>query len=83
MTAIAIILAMSFGVVAPKMIIDRFAGGSTPSPSRDLPVSMNPTPSRALPVGPVPTAQALQEIGHPKKAPTQMAYVERSADNEP
>ena len=31
MTAIAIILAMSFGVVAPKMIIDRFGGGSTPS----------------------------------------------------
>jgi uncharacterized membrane protein YjjB (DUF3815 family) len=29
MTAIAIILAMSFGVVAPKMIIDRFGGGST------------------------------------------------------
>jgi len=31
MTAIAIILAMSFGVVAPKMIIDRFGGGSTPA----------------------------------------------------
>jgi hypothetical protein len=31
MTAIAIILAMSFGVVAPKMIIDRFSGGSTPA----------------------------------------------------
>src|SRR6266481_4003148 len=31
MTAIAIILAMSFGVVAPKMIIDRFGGGSTPT----------------------------------------------------
>jgi uncharacterized membrane protein YjjP (DUF1212 family) len=31
MTAIAIILAMSFGVVAPKMIIDRFSGGSTPT----------------------------------------------------
>ena len=30
-TAIAIILAMSFGVVAPKMIIDRFGGGSTPA----------------------------------------------------
>jgi uncharacterized membrane protein YjjP (DUF1212 family) len=30
MTAIAIILAMSFGVVAPKMIIDRFGGSSTP-----------------------------------------------------
>jgi hypothetical protein len=29
MTAIAIILAMSFGVVVPKMIIDRFGGGST------------------------------------------------------
>jgi uncharacterized membrane protein YjjP (DUF1212 family) len=28
-TAIAIILAMSFGVVAPKMIIDRFSGSST------------------------------------------------------
>jgi hypothetical protein len=27
MTAMAIILAMSFGVVAPKMIIDRFGGG--------------------------------------------------------
>jgi uncharacterized membrane protein YjjB (DUF3815 family) len=32
MTAITIILAMSFGVVAPKMIIDRF-GGVSPSPS--------------------------------------------------
>jgi hypothetical protein len=32
MTAIAIILAMSFGVVAPKMIIDRLGGGSTPTP---------------------------------------------------
>jgi uncharacterized membrane protein YjjP (DUF1212 family) len=32
MTALAIILAMSFGVVAPKMIFDRFNGGSTPSP---------------------------------------------------
>src|SRR6266852_3450213 len=31
MTAIAIILAMSFGIVAPKMIIDRFGGGSTPA----------------------------------------------------
>lgn len=31
MTAIAIILAMSFGVVAPKIIIDRFGGGSTPT----------------------------------------------------
>jgi Uncharacterized conserved protein len=31
MTAIAIILAMSFGIVAPKMIIDRVAGGSTPT----------------------------------------------------
>src|SRR6267154_510212 len=31
MTAIAIILAMSFGVVAPKMIMDRFTGGSTPA----------------------------------------------------
>src|SRR6266403_920745 len=31
MTAIAIILAMSFGVVAPKMIIDRFGGGSQPA----------------------------------------------------
>src|SRR6266568_1874783 len=31
MTALAIILAMSFGVVAPKMIIDRFGGGSTPT----------------------------------------------------
>ncbi len=31
MTAIAIILAMSFGVVVPKMIIDRFGGGSTPT----------------------------------------------------
>jgi uncharacterized membrane protein YjjB (DUF3815 family) len=31
MTAIAIILAMSFGVVAPKMIIDRFGRGSTPT----------------------------------------------------
>jgi hypothetical protein len=31
MTAIAIILAMSFGVVAPKMIIERFGGGSTPT----------------------------------------------------
>jgi uncharacterized membrane protein YjjB (DUF3815 family) len=33
MTAIAIILAMSFGVVAPKMIIDRFRGGATTSRS--------------------------------------------------
>jgi hypothetical protein len=32
MTAIAIILAMSFGVVVPKMILDRFGGGSTPAP---------------------------------------------------
>jgi len=31
MTAIAIILAMSFGVVVPKVIIDRFGGGSTPT----------------------------------------------------
>ncbi|MCU1301276.1 MAG: hypothetical protein JWQ87_1560 [Candidatus Sulfotelmatobacter sp.] len=31
MTAIAIILAMSFGVVAPKMIMDRFGRGSTPT----------------------------------------------------
>ena len=31
MTAFAIILAMSFGVVAPKIIIDRFGGGSTPT----------------------------------------------------
>src|SRR5229473_1853481 len=31
MTTIAIILAMSFGVVAPKMIIDRVRGGSTPT----------------------------------------------------
>src|SRR5882724_5470882 len=31
MTAIAIILAMSFGVVVPKMIIDRFVDGSTPA----------------------------------------------------
>src|SRR3989441_3722697 len=31
MTAIAIILAMSFGVVAPKMIMDRFGGSSTPT----------------------------------------------------
>jgi uncharacterized membrane protein YjjP (DUF1212 family) len=30
MTAITIILAMSFGVVAPKMIIERFDGGATP-----------------------------------------------------
>jgi uncharacterized membrane protein YjjB (DUF3815 family) len=30
-TAIGVILAMSFGVVAPKMIIDRFGGGSTPT----------------------------------------------------
>jgi hypothetical protein len=30
-TAIAIILAMSFGVVAPKMILDRFSGASTPT----------------------------------------------------
>jgi uncharacterized membrane protein YjjP (DUF1212 family) len=29
MTAIAVILAMSFGVVAPKLIMDRFGGGST------------------------------------------------------
>jgi hypothetical protein len=28
MTAIAIILAMSFGIVTPKLIIDRFGGGS-------------------------------------------------------
>jgi len=33
MTAIAIILAMSFGVVAPKLIIDRFSGGSAPTQS--------------------------------------------------
>jgi len=32
MTAMAIILAMSFGVVVPKIIIDRFDGGSTPTP---------------------------------------------------
>jgi uncharacterized membrane protein YjjP (DUF1212 family) len=32
MTAIAIILAMSFGVVAPNMIFHRFGGGSTPEP---------------------------------------------------
>jgi hypothetical protein len=32
MAAMAIILAMSFGVVAPKMILDRFSGGSTPLP---------------------------------------------------
>jgi hypothetical protein len=31
MTAIAIILAMIFGAVAPKMIMDRFDGGSTPA----------------------------------------------------
>jgi len=31
MTAITIILAMSFGVVAPKMIFDRFGGGSQPA----------------------------------------------------
>jgi len=31
MTAIAIILAMSFGGVVPKMIIDRFGGGLTPT----------------------------------------------------
>jgi hypothetical protein len=31
MTAVSIILAMSFGVVAPKMIIDRFDGGLTPT----------------------------------------------------
>jgi len=31
MTAFAIILAMSFGVVAPKMIMDRFGGDSTPT----------------------------------------------------
>jgi uncharacterized membrane protein YjjB (DUF3815 family) len=31
MTAIAIILAMSFGVVAPKMIFERLDGGSTPA----------------------------------------------------
>lgn len=47
MTAITVILAMSFGVVAPKMIIDRF-GGSATAHDRDLPVSMSPAPSRAL-----------------------------------
>jgi hypothetical protein len=29
-TAMAIILAMSFGVIAPKMIIDRFGGSTLP-----------------------------------------------------
>jgi hypothetical protein len=31
MTAIAIILGMNFGVVAPKMITDRLRSGSTPT----------------------------------------------------
>jgi uncharacterized membrane protein YjjP (DUF1212 family) len=48
MSAITVILAMSFGVVAPKIIIDRFGGSATPR-DRDSPVSLISAPSCALP----------------------------------
>ena len=51
MTAITVILATSFGVVAPKMILDRF-GRSATNRDRDLVAKLDPAPSAALPAGP-------------------------------
>src|SRR5262249_4882681 len=51
MTAITVILAMSFGVIAPKVIIDHF-GESTASRDRDLLFSMSPASPGTLPVDP-------------------------------
>jgi len=50
MTAITVILAMSFGVVAPKMILNRFGRSATPR-DRDLVANLDPAPSAALAAG--------------------------------
>ena len=50
MTAITVVLAMSFGVVVPKMIVDRF-GSATPR-DRDLVANLDSAPRGMLPAEP-------------------------------
>jgi uncharacterized membrane protein YjjB (DUF3815 family) len=50
MTAITVVLAMSFGVVVPKMIVDRF-GSATPR-DRDLVANLDSAPRFTLPAEP-------------------------------